>query len=295
MNTTLDQWEVLEAVVQLGSFAAAAAKMNRSQSTISYAISHLQEQFKVPLLEMNGRKAQLTEAGKALLADAEPLLTGFRALEQRAASLAAGGETEVRLSVDSVYPDDRLFAVLAEFMRSYPHTHLKLHRGSFLTSAKEFENYGADLCVVGSPRGEHLIKPILDVRIKAVARADHPLVAGKRQLTRNDLIQRLAVIIEAETGPVPRGQPHTPMQRYLAVTSIDSAIAAVRSGMCFGWLPVHRIRPYLESGELVSLRLPMGGEHFARVYLVLRDADSTSREKNHLADLFGANRDLEVI
>ena len=69
MNSTLDQWEVLEAVVQLGSFAAAAQTMNRSQSTISYAISCLQEQFKVPLLEMKGRKAQLTEAGKALLAE----------------------------------------------------------------------------------------------------------------------------------------------------------------------------------------------------------------------------------
>ena len=88
MNTTLDQWEVLEAVVQLGSFAAAASTMNRSQSTISYAISHLQEQFQVPLLEIKGRKAMLTEAGKALLADVEPLLTGFRGLEKRAASLA---------------------------------------------------------------------------------------------------------------------------------------------------------------------------------------------------------------
>ena len=89
MNTTIDQWEVLEAVVELGSFAAAAAKMNRSQSTISYAVSRLQAQFKTPLLEMKGRKAQLTESGKALLADVEPLLNGFRALEQRAACLAA--------------------------------------------------------------------------------------------------------------------------------------------------------------------------------------------------------------
>ncbi len=56
MNTTIGQWEVFEAVVQLGSFAAAASKMNRSQSTISYAISRLQDQFKTPLLEMKGRR-----------------------------------------------------------------------------------------------------------------------------------------------------------------------------------------------------------------------------------------------
>jgi hypothetical protein len=35
MNTTLDQWEALRAVVQLGGFAGAAAHLNRSQSTIS--------------------------------------------------------------------------------------------------------------------------------------------------------------------------------------------------------------------------------------------------------------------
>ena len=120
MNTTLDQWEVLEAVVQLGSFAAAASMMNRSQSTISYAISHLQEQFKVPLLEMKGRKAYLTEAGKALLADVEPLLTGFRALERRAASLATGGDSQIRLSVDSLYPNERLFTAVTELTRAYP-------------------------------------------------------------------------------------------------------------------------------------------------------------------------------
>ena len=243
MNTTIDQWEVLELVVQLGSFAAAATKMNRSQSTISYAISRLQEQFKIPLLEMKGRKARLTEAGKALLADVEPLLSGFRALEQRAASLAAGGETEITLSVDSVYPDDRLFATLVELTNAFPHTHLKLHRGTFLSSVNEFANHGADLCIVGTPTQEHLIQPILDIRIRAVARADHPLNAGERQLTRVDLIQCLAVVIEGSTGPAPRRQPHAPAQRQISVSSIESAIEAVRSGLCFGWLPVYRILP----------------------------------------------------
>lgn len=295
MKTTIDQWEVLEAVVQLGSFAAAAAKMNRSQSTISYAISRLQEQFKVPLLELQGRKAQLTEAGKALLADAEPLLMGFQALEERAASLAAGGEIQISVSVDSAYPDDRLFAILAEFTRLYPHVHPKLHRGTFLSAVYEFASYGADLCIAGTETREYLTKPILDIRIRAVARADHPLSAAKRPLTRMDLVQRLAVIIEGASNANAKRQPHVPAQHHLAVTSIESAIEAVRSGMCFGWLPVYRIRPYLESGELVPLRLPMGGERCARLHLVLKDFDSANREKNHLAELFGAGRELEVI
>jgi DNA-binding transcriptional LysR family regulator len=294
MNTTIDQWEVLEAVVQLGSFAAAAQKMNRSQSTISYAISRLQEQFQIPLLEMKGRRAQLTENGKALLADVEPLLIGFRALEQRAASIAAGGETEIRISVDAVFPNERLFAALAEFARVFPHAHPKLHKASFLSSVEEFSTYRADLCIAGLSAREQLIKPILDVRMKAVARVDHPLHRVKRQLTRMDLIQRLAVIIEG-TGTEARRQPHADSQRYLAVNSIESAIEAVRSGICFGWLPMYRIQEYLDSGELVGLRLPLGGERFARMNLIMREFDSSSKEKNYLADLLGAKSNLEVI
>jgi hypothetical protein len=37
MDTKLDAWEILQAEVQLGGFAPAAEKLNRSQSTISYA------------------------------------------------------------------------------------------------------------------------------------------------------------------------------------------------------------------------------------------------------------------
>ena len=39
----------------------------------------------------------------------------------------------------------------------------------------------------------------------------------------------------------------------------------------------------------------MGGERFARMFLVLRDLESTSQEKNFLADLFGANRPMEIL
>ena len=77
MDTTLDAWEILQTVVQLGGFAPAAEKLNRSQSTISYAIGRLQDQLGVRLFEIHGRKAQLTELGRVLLADAEPHLAAF--------------------------------------------------------------------------------------------------------------------------------------------------------------------------------------------------------------------------
>ena len=57
MRTTLDEWEILQAVVQLGGFAPAAKQFNRSQSTISYAIARLQEHLGIKLFEIQGRRA----------------------------------------------------------------------------------------------------------------------------------------------------------------------------------------------------------------------------------------------
>jgi DNA-binding transcriptional LysR family regulator len=295
MNTTLDQWEALHAVVQWGGFGPAAAHLNRSQSTISYAIRRLQEQIGIRVFELVGRRARLTESGRALLADLEPLLSGFVSLEGRSRALASGGESEIGLAVDSIYPNERLFWALAEFTRLYPHVRLKLHQGVFISSADAFATHGADLCITGLMPREYSSKPILDIRLLAVARANHPLLQKHRQLTTADLMQHLMMVIERPKGPAPRTQPRSPSQRYLAVDSIEAGIDAVRSGLCFGWLPIYRIRPYLSSGEMIPLLLPIGGERIRRVSLVFANMSSTGQEKNALANLLGANRDPEVV
>jgi DNA-binding transcriptional LysR family regulator len=225
----------------------------------------------------------------------EPLLTGFRALEQRASALGAGGKTEISLSVDSIFPDSRLFAALAELTRLYPHVRPQLRQTMFLSSVHEFASYGADLCISGLPTREYFAKPILDIRMRAVARSDHPLNKGTRQLSRLDLIQCLAVIIEGAVGSTPKKQPHSPLQRYLAVNTLDAATEAVRSGICFGWLPLYKIAPYIDSGELTSLRLTVGSERVVRFFLICKDVDSASAERNYLAALLGADREVETI
>jgi DNA-binding transcriptional LysR family regulator len=295
MNTSLDEWEILQAVVQLGGFAAAAEQLNRSQSTISYAVARLQEKLGVKLFEMRGRKAHLTEIGRVLLADAEPHLAGFHQLEQRARSFALGGESEIRVSVDSIFPNERLFAALAEFSRQFPDVHTRLRQSTFLSADSEFSAHNAHLCISGLMSREYFIQPILEIRMLAVARQDHPLHLLKRPVSRIDMMQHTVAIIEGVgTGPSKR-QPRGAAQRFLPVGTIEAAIDAVRSGLCFGWLPVYRIQSNIDSGELLPLRVPSGGTRQVRLNLVSRDIGSESRELRALAELLGMDRELEVI
>jgi DNA-binding transcriptional LysR family regulator len=295
MRTTLDEWEILQAVVQLGGFAPAAKQLNRSQSTISYAIARLQEQLGIKLFEIKGRRAHLTELGRVLLADVESHLAGFQQIEQRARSLASGGESEIRLSVDSIFPNDRLFAALAEFSRRFPYVHLKLRQSTFLSSDSEFSAHNAHLCISGLISREYFVHPILEIRMIAVARRDHPLHSLDRQVSRADIMQHTLAIIEGGSSGTTKRQPRVPAQRFLPVSTIEAAIDAVRSGLCFAWLPEYRIASFLNAGELRSLRMQAGGVRHVRLNLVCRDVGSCGRELNALAESLGMNRSLEMI
>lgn len=294
MNSTLDEWEILQAIVQLGGFAAAAQQLNRSQSTISYAVARLQDRLGIKLLEVKGRKAQLTEAGRVLLGDAEPHLAGFQQLERRARSLSSGGESEIRLSVDSIYPSERLFAALFEFTRRFPYVHPKLRQATFLSSEAEFTAHGAQLCITALMSRDYYAKSILEIKLLAVARRDHPLHSLRRPASRVDLIHHTIVTIEGASGGGKR-QPRSPAQRFLSVTTIEAAIDAVRSGLCFGWLPVYRIQAHLDSGELLPVQMPIGGNREVRLQIICKDLNPGSRELRALAELLGINGSLELI
>jgi len=295
MDTTLDAWEILQAVVQLGGFAPAAKKLNKSQSTISYAIGRLQEQLGVKLFEIQGRRAQLTEVGRGLLADAESHIAGFHELEKRARLIASGGASELRLSVDSIYPDDRLFDVLAAFSQKFPHVKPKLRQCTFLSADFEFSAHNAQLCITGVATRELFARPILVIGIIAVARRDHPLLAIRRRISRADLMQHTLVTIENASSGTLKHQPRLLAQRLLPVSTIESAVAAVRSGLCFGWLPKYRIQAELDKGDFVPLILPAGQTREVRLSLVSRDMNASNTEMNALADLLGVSGDPEII
>jgi DNA-binding transcriptional LysR family regulator len=295
MDTTLDAWEILQTVVHLGGFAPAAEKLNRSQSTISYAIGRLQEQLGVRLFELQGRKAQLTEVGRVLLAEAEPHLAGFHQLEQNAHRMASGGASEVRLSVDSIFPDERLFAALASFSRSFPHVKLKLQQSTFLSADSALSLHNAQICVTGLMAREMFVKPILVIGLAVVARCDHPLLSIRRRLSRSDLMQHTLVTIEGMSSGSLKHQPRLPAQRILPVGTIESAVAAVRSGLCFGWLPKYRIQSEIDKGAFVELPLPAGRTRDVRLNLVCKDLSASSSEVNALAELLGVNREPETI
>jgi DNA-binding transcriptional LysR family regulator len=105
----------------------------------------------------------------------------------------------------------------------------------------------------------------------------------------------MLVTIEGTASGSLKHQPRLPAQRVLPVGTIESAIAAVRSGLCFGWLPKHRIQPEIDRGDFVELPLPAGKTRDVQMNLVCKDLSASNSEVNALAELLGMNREPETI
>lgn len=104
--------------VELGSFARAAERLNRSTSAVSAQLKRLEDQAGRPLLRKSGRGMALTETGELMLGYARRLLE----LNDEAAAAVRGVELEgrVRLGLQEDFGETLLPAVLGRFARAHP-------------------------------------------------------------------------------------------------------------------------------------------------------------------------------
>jgi len=125
---TIDQMQVLIAVADEGGLAAAARRLRRATSAVSYAIDNLEAQLGLKLFErVTTRRPRLTRGGQAVLADARAVLEQLDGLKARVRGLSEGLEAEVALAVDVMLPHDRLVDALAGFRAAFPTVALRLH------------------------------------------------------------------------------------------------------------------------------------------------------------------------
>jgi len=112
------------AVVDTGSFSAAARRLLRGQSAVSLQIKRLEEQLDTRLLNRTSRRVALTAEGEMVLGHARTLLRLNEQLLDRAREPELAGL--VRIGAPEDFATTRLPRILAEFRESYPRVALEV-------------------------------------------------------------------------------------------------------------------------------------------------------------------------
>jgi DNA-binding transcriptional LysR family regulator len=197
---TFRQLEILLKVDECDGIAAAAAALHLSQPSASMQLKKLSENIGLPLYELQGRRAQLTDAGKIVLRHAREVFDCMGRLDMELAKLQ--GMQAGRLSLGAVSSAEYFIPhLLGPFYRRYPNIEVDLQVGNRQWLMSRLDNNLDDLYFFGHPPDvEDLdIEIVGPNHLVLVAPRSHPL-AQRKSLSWDDVAQEKFILREEGAG-----------------------------------------------------------------------------------------------
>ena len=256
---TFDQLRIFLCIVDSGSFAAAARRLNRAVSVISYGIANLEAQLGLTLFDREGtKKPQLTIAGRALLAEVRSIAHGMDGLRAKVKGLLDGLEAEVNLAVDVMLPAERLGKLLRAFAKAFPTVQLRLHVEALGAITAMVLDRGAVIGLSGPlSAGVEGIESMAagSVPMVPVAAPDHPLgrMAAIPPGAGRDHVQ----LVLTDRSRFTEGRDFSVSSpKSWRLADLGAKHALLREGVGWGNMPLPLIEPDLVAGTLVRLAMP---------------------------------------
>ena len=257
-SPTLDQIAVFLAIVETGSFAAAARKLGRATSAVSYAVANLEGQLGLTLFTRAGAsKPQLTDAGRAILADGRGLAIALDGLIAKARGLTQGLEAEVRLVVDVMLPAKLLVRALDDFRNRFPTVGVRLQVDG-LGAVTEAVLDGAAMFGLSGPL-EHsndlLVRgPAGSVKLIPVAHPDHPL-ARMEKVTGADARDHVQLVLTDRSSLTKDRDFGVVAVKSWRLADLGAKHALLLAGLGWGSMPKPMVSDDLKRGRLVRLAI----------------------------------------
>jgi DNA-binding transcriptional LysR family regulator len=259
MAFTSDSVRIFLAVLDYGSFSAAARALGRVPSAVSMAIAQLEAELDLVLFDRSGRDPRPTDAARALEPRARHVASEMRRLQADALALHGGLERRLTLAVVPELIAGRWSAPLAALAREFPSLEVEvlsapqadalrlLHDGSVhlalvfererLDDREAFQEVGSELLV-------------------AVVAPGHPLLsAGAPRL--EDLIDHRQIVVAGRSKVDHNGAERDPRFVHARdVWRVDSHLATlnlVQAGLGWAYLPRALVQPLVAAGSLVEI------------------------------------------
>ena len=189
--------QTFQAVAAEGSFLKAAEKLQYAQSTMTLHIQKLEEELGVQLFSRQGRRTELTIAGRTLQSHADHLLYRAEQLQQAMTGLVTGDAGRLRIGSIEPVASVHLPIVLVQFCHQYPKVRLTLEVGVTQVVSRKVASGELDLAICSTPAANLglAFEPLFQDPISLLVPASNALAKAK-DITVADLAEERLILTE---------------------------------------------------------------------------------------------------
>lgn len=260
-------------VVDAGGFAAAARRLGRATSAVSYQVDTLEAQLGIALFDRAAtRRPEPSAAGRALLAEARAVIQGVDALRSKVRGLQAGLEAEVSLVVDVMLPTWRLADAARAFQSAFPTVPLRLYVESLGAVTQLVIDRTVGIGVGGPIRQSSDQLEVIglgDTELTPVAGPDHPLVLERK--LRPGMARDHIQLVLSDRSELTRGMDFGVLAlKTWRIADLSAKHALLLAGVGWGSMPRSMVEADIQQGRLVALSLPDWPAHHYPFSLIRR-------------------------
>ena len=253
MSFSSDSVELFLAVVEAGSFSAAARALGKVPSAVSMGIANLEAELGYPLFDRSHREPVPTDLALALIPHARLMAEQLKQLQVHALQLSRGLESKLSIGVGVDINTRRLLAAIGEIGEAFPLLEIEVLTAPQDDVLQLLHLGRVQVCVVFAGLRVNVLERCQFVdseQLIACISPQHPQAGGEPFL--EDLVRVRQILVAGRDIPLSDRRPLVG-QSYWRTDSLGMALDMVEAGLGWGNFPLSAVAPLLEAGRLRRL------------------------------------------
>src|SRR5438552_4656885 len=288
----LEGLAIFAKVVEIRSFAGAAAELKLSKATVSKAVSRIEARLGARLVNRTSRRFALTDAGRQLAGRAAHILAEGEAAEDSARAQATMPRGLVRLAAPMSFGLLHVAPLLPQFLASFPEVSIDLHLSDAHVDLIG-EGFDAAIRIAVLPDSSLVVRRLCDMSRYLVGspaylsrhgRPRHPLHLTEHRCIGYSYAMTAETWRFTKDGKSATVRPSGPLR----VNNGDAMMPALIAGTGLGILPEFILRDALATSLLERL-LPDWSIPLGAVYWLTPPAGPRPKRVEVLGDLLIEN------
>jgi DNA-binding transcriptional LysR family regulator len=266
----LEGLAIFAKVVEIRSFAGAAAELKLSKATVSKAVNRIEKRLGARLINRTSRRLALTDAGRQLAGRAAHILAEGEAAEDAALAQATVPRGLVRLAAPMSFGVLHIAPLLPEFLATYAEVSVDLHLSDAMVDLVG-EGFDAAIRIAALPDSSLVARRLCEMPRYLVGspaylnkhgRPKHPLHLAQHRCIGYSYTTAPDTWRFTKNGKSATVRPSGPLR----VNNGDAMMPALIAGSGLGILPEFILRDALAAGRLERLlpdwSLPSGAAYW---------------------------------